>query len=287
MKDKKLLNEIEELDDEPIGNLNKKKKFFYQNKLLTIVIIVIIIFIAYSFYMAYTGNFIYKDGNYELSLETNEEYYESYDNIIMQDKVILDEAAEDEQLKLINSNLIVTNTFINMNDNIIVTLKNQNNRVVSNIDFYMIFYDAENKPIKIEEEYIIMIDSNDEHYIKISNLPEVFERFECLAYVDIISDRHISMKDKVSFETSEKDGKLIITGKNNSDKKIENMEFAVIFYNENNHILDVKYVSEFELRKNKKFELDTYLNIYTSESYEEKNYTRYEVKLLDAYAYND
>ena len=77
---------------------------------------------------------------------------------------------------------------------------------------------------------------------------------------------------------------MIIRGKNNSPVKLDLVEFEIIYYGEEDKVLLVDRIMEFDVKRNRSFELTEYISIY-DEDYKEVPYTRYEIKLVNAYAY--
>ena len=64
---------------------------------------------------------------------------------------------------------------------------------------------------------------------------------------------------EISYNTSEDEhGNIVITGKNNSNTKIDIIDFSIVYYDENKNILDVELLTEFDISKNGTFEIEGY-----------------------------
>ncbi len=116
--------------------------------------------------------------------------------------------------------------------------------------------------------------------------PENYARHEYLITKDSYGFENTSYSNSVTFEVQEKeDGKVKIIGKNNSDTKIQEIKFFVLYYNENNEIISVKTVDSYDVKKNKEFKIDLNNNLYKEEDYSEVPFARYEVKPAEIYSY--
>ena len=73
---------------------------------------------------------------------------------------------------------------------------------------------------------------------------------------------------------------------NERRKIIDEIEFLLIYFDENDNILAVDNIYEYDIGKRKKFEIEEYLELYDDEYFEKVPYSRYEVVLASAYSYD-
>ena len=83
---------------------------------------------------------------------------------------------------------------------------------------------------------------------------------------------------------NKEDDEVIIRGKNNSSEKLEYVIFEIIHYDDKDNVINVKEAFEFDIRKNKSFEIDEYIDLYDDETYDPIAYSRYEIRLVEAYS---
>lgn len=305
MKDnnKHLLNEIDELDDNEEPFKVKNEKISSHEKIFTIIIILIIIIALIVLYLFYKGTYIVSnktnkqddfssilDNLYNDSIdEYDDEFYDDHNN-----EEYFDHYKEaTEKFETQKNNLTITSQTLDIDGKLIITLHNGNQEIIYDFLVEVIFYDGDNKPIKIDGIPINAIEANSDYYILFENTPKEYTRCDFLITKDYNNNIYISHKNDITFSVQEnvnsKYGKNVIeiTGKNNSDDTIEEINFAILFYDENNKIIALKNIYESEIKKQKNFKIDTENAFYSSETYENIPYNRYEVILLDAISYNE
>ena len=193
---------------------------------------------------------------------------------------------EEKRLEEEVSNIIIKKEFIDINRNLGIVINNQNGETTSGILIQVIFYNSENKPIKIAENSINILESNIDYYITFTNTPEEYERYEFLISKEYEDLSIKSFKNSITYDVKEKnEDEIIISGKNSSSEIIDEIEFLLIYFDENDNILAVDNIYEYDIGKKKKFEIEEYLELYDDEYFEEVPYSRYEVVLTSAYSY--
>lgn len=290
-ENKDLLDEIEKLDD--TEEVIKEKASLHE-KIFTIVIIVIIIIALTMLYFSYKGNYIVTNK------KSKSEDYSSYlENVVYDENTAGENSNEELDYEVLKQQQIqkfeeqkaglnITTQTSDINKKLIAVLHNSNQENISDVQVQVIFYDAENKPIQIAENFISLIEVNMDYYMLFDKTPENYARYDFLITKDNYNCEYTSYSSAITYEVQEKeDSKIKIVGKNNSDKKIENVNFFVIYYNENNEIISVKIVNTFDVRKNKEFKIDFYNSIYNDKDYSEVPFARYEVKPASIYSYNE
>ncbi len=154
MEDNKdLLDEIKKLDD--TEEVIQEKRNLHE-KIFTVIIILIIIGALTMLYFSYTGKYIV--ANKESKSENISSYLENVvyeENIETENTEVIDyETLKQQQIQKFEeqkNNLNVVVETKDINNKLISVLKNNNQENISDILVQVIFYDAENKPIKIDE----------------------------------------------------------------------------------------------------------------------------------------
>lgn len=290
-ENKDLLDEIEKLDD--TEEVIKEKASLHE-KIFTIVIIVIIIIALTMLYFSYKGNYIVTNK------KSKSEDYSSYlENVVYDENTAGENSNEELDYEVLKQQQIqkfeeqkaglnITTQISDINKKLIAVLHNSNQENISDVQVQVIFYDAENKPIQIAENFISLIEVNMDYYMLFDKTPENYARYDFLITKELYNTEYTSYSGNITYEIQEKeDSKIKIVGKNNSDKKIEEINFFVIYYNENNEIISIKTVNTFDVKKNKEFKIDFYNSIYNDKDYSEVPFARYEVKPASIYSYNE
>lgn len=249
-----------------------------------VLIIVIVIILGLMIIAFFNNN---KFNELEENNDFNEEYYngisyEEYQNLSYKEKENLQKTKFDGE----KSNLKITPKGLDINGNLMILLENNNDNSVYDFFVYTIFYDGENRPISISSQSIRFVDESSKYYFTVDKTPVNFEKYDFLITKEYYSDTNYnSCKTDISFETyKNEEGNIIIKGKNNSSSKIDCVIFSIIYYDSSNKIIDIENFSEYELRKNKEFEIHDYY-LYRENTYEKVEYDKYEVILNCAYSY--
>lgn len=189
-------------------------------------------------------------------------------------------------LEKIKDNIVIEKEFFDVDGKLNFLVKNKNSIDVNNITVSTVFYNGLDKIIAIDEGNINVLSSGAEQYITYTETPESAERYEILVEVDNSSQSYKSYLKDVSFEcfVTEEEDEVIIRGKNNSESKLDLVEFEIVYYGEEDKILLVEHAMDFDIKRNRDFELNEYISIY-DEEYKEIPYTRYEIRLINAYSY--
>lgn len=189
-------------------------------------------------------------------------------------------------LEKIKDNIVIEKEFFDVDGKLNFLVKNKNSIDVNNITVSTVFYNGLDKIIAIDEGNINVLSSGAEQYLTYTETPESAERYEILVEVDNSSQSYKSYLKDVSFEcfVTEEEDEVIIRGKNNSESKLDLVEFEIVYYGEEDKILLVEHAMDFDIKRNRDFELNEYISIY-DEEYKEIPYTRYEIRLINAYSY--
>lgn len=292
MEDNKdLLNEIDKLEDND-EILEEKEKSTSHEKIFTVIVILIIIVALFFLYLSYKGTYIVSnkenkqdDFSAYLDVNTNEE---SENNIENEEINYLEiENQKKEQFEIQKNNLIITSQMLDIDGKLIATIHNGNEETIENVLVQVIFYNGEDKPIKIDEKNIEIFDSQSDYYMFFENTPKNYERCEFLITKENFYNNYNSKKDEISFTVEEKadENVIEISGKNNSDHKIQRANFAVVYYNENNQIIAIRESSQYDIKKQKQFKIEANRQLYSHDTFEDVPYTRFEVILLNAMSY--
>ena len=196
------------------------------------------------------------------------------------------EVVSASDLEKIKDNIVIEKEFFDVDGKLNFLVKNKNSIDVNNITVSTVFYNGSDKIIAIDEGNINVLSSGAEQYLTYTETPENAERYEILVEVDNSSQSYKSYLKDVSFEcfVTEEEDEVIIRGKNNSESKLDLVEFEIVYYGEEDKILLVEHAMDFDIKRNRDFELNEYISIY-DEEYKEIPYTRYEIRLINAYSY--
>ena len=187
----------------------------------------------------------------------------------------------------IESNIIIDKEFIDYRKQLNFLIKNTNNVDVNSISIEVVFYDGEGKIIEIDSSNLEVLAAGLDRYVSFYETPEKYERYDVLIQVDKDAQNYYSSKlNDVSYECllNKEDDEVIIRGKNNSSEKLEYVIFEIIHYDDKDNVINVKEAFEFDIRKNKSFEIDEYIDLYDDETYDPIAYSRYEIRLVEAYS---
>lgn len=293
---KDLLNEIDKLDDNE-ENIDEKEKSTSHEKVFTIVIVAIIIVSLFMLYLSYKGTYIVSNkenkqddfsmylDNVDINDNNNEVEYEEIDYAELERQKI--EKFEQEKI-----NLAITSQVLDIDNKLIATIHNGNQETIESVLVQVIFYDGEDKPIKIDENIIDIFDPETDYYMHFQNTPKGYERCDFLITKKDYYSYYNSRKNDITFNIEEKEGfdgkkEIEVIGKNNSEDKIQIINFAIIFYNENDQIIALREQSQYDVKKQKEFKMKLNSELYSYETFENIPYSRYEIILLDAIAYSE
>lgn len=271
----KLMKEIESLEDEREEQVVENRK-----SRLPLIIIIVALFALCSLYFG--GSF---ENNLfdEISEEYNEEKYESYMEQEKQDR---------KDFEVQKENIKVSESYLNYNNELLATITNESDNLVVDLKVEVIFYDAENKPIEIDDCTVSILDKNSSCHVKFIETPEQFERYEFLVSKDFYwyDNLEFFMEDSIkngilTYETYKDGDYTILSVTNNYSKEISEACFEVLYYDVNGTVMDVEYVSLFELKKNRTQDEELYISLWDNNTYENIDFEKYEIKFLGAYIY--
>ena len=281
MNSRKIIDEINSLDEDSDSAIKSARRGINVGTIIFIAGIFILIFGAYMYST--------KDKRYaQEALTEFGEYISENKQEFYKEDIDYEELNENEEKRLEEevSNIIIKKEFIDINRNLGIVINNQNGETTSGILIQVIFYNSENKPIKIAENSTNILESNIDYYITFTNTPEEYERYEFLISKEYEDLSIKSLKNSITYDVKEKnEDEIIISGKNSSSEIIDEIEFLLIYFDENDNILAVDNIYEYDIGKKKKFEIEEYLELYDDEYFEEVPYSRYEVVLTSAYSY--
>lgn len=264
VENEELLIEIDSLDDEPKANTKEKTKL-KENKIWLIIVLIALVGL---------GSLYFRDTS------TSETDYSDEDYIEYEKQVAIFEEQKD--------NLVIESSNLNFNKELIAIVANKNDETITDITVEVIFYDGDNKPIEIDSSQIEVLGSNSEGYVKFYDTPENFERYEFLISKEYYLYTNTDVGQYISYEIVESDSyaqddSLVI--KNNYDKTISEASFQIVYYDEDDKIIDVENINFYEIKKKRTQTENIDKVLYDKQTYDEINYSRYEVNLLGASIY--
>lgn len=292
MEDNKdLLNEIDKLEDND-EVLEEKEKSTSHEKIFTIIVILIIVVALFMLYLSYKGTYIVsnkenKQDDFSAYLDVNNNNKDE-NNIENEEINYLEiENQKKEQFEIQKNNLIITSQMLDIDGKLIAVIHNGNEETLEDILVQVIFYNGEDNPIKIDQKNIEIFDGQSDFYMFFEYTPKAYERCEFLITKENFYNNYNSRKNEISFTVEEKNDENIIeiSGKNNSNHKIQRVNFVVVYYNENDQIIAIREGWQYDIKKQKEFKIQLNKQLYSYDTFEDIPYNRYEVILLNAMSY--
>ena len=155
MNSRKIIDEINSLDEDSDSAIKSARRGINVGTIIFIAGIFILIFGAYMYST--------KDKRYaQEALTEFGEYISENKQEFYKEDIDYEELNENEEKRLEEevSNIIIKKEFIDINRNLGIVINNQNGETTSGILIQVIFYNSENKPIKIAENSINILESN-------------------------------------------------------------------------------------------------------------------------------
>lgn len=294
-KDKWDSEEINELSGEESQNLND---FIISEKRINPILIILIIIISVGIF-SYLK--IKQDSFLEVKSEDyikNEFFEEDFtlnneDTNLFEEDITLNNEDSGALLDDLNLDTSDSNEFIKQfeeykknveiskiikaQEESYIVVENNNNVEMNDLELYVIYYDQNDNPIEIESLYFSSILPNSKSASALYNLPEKFTSFKFLLKPGLNGfDYYKSCPEDIIYNYIEDESTIMIFGENISDSKIDTVTFLVIYYNENNEIVDISVNSDFDITENQKYVFKVYKDL-------ELEFDRYEVILQEAY----
>lgn len=306
-KDKWYFKEINELSGEESQSFNDPIIIERKNTSI-LIILIIIIFVGISAYLKTKESSMLEFAS-EDSIEN--EFLEEDINLIEEDMNLFEEDINliEENITLSNENSdVISDSFmLNSSDSdefakqfeeykknieisrIIdaqnechIVITNNNNVEIKDLELYIIYYDQNDNPIEIEIQYFYSILPNSKATSLLYNSPEDFNRFEFLLKSRQNENTNVfytSCPEDIIYSVVEDNDYITISCENISDSKIDTVTFLVIYYNENDEIVDISSPFGVDIIKNQKSEIQVYKDF-------ELEFYKYEVWLQEAYRSN-
>ena len=235
--------------------------------LIALIIIFAIIMIVFSIYSSVeegSGSIFNKDKKeektYEQRLEEEKEFKENF-----------------EEFK---DSVYCAESFEGIDGKFNIKFVNEGSEPLCNAIAYIIFYDAENKIVSVEDEDVDFIEANGVFYISVDP-PVEFDRFDYYLKCDYYYSDYIPMTDKVSYEVIEGKYGDDIEIINNSKDYVEYINVAIIYYDSESKPVYLDSISEYDLKGGAKEK--RYISTDISYIAEGASYDKYEVILENAY----
>lgn len=283
MDDKELFREVDnilsESENEPKENSNPVENKKSSSNIKWILIIAVIVLFVVIINKVYTDEFedtinYEEEQEYEEYLEKYSEEFETFSDY--------KENAEKEKFKLLRDNIQIK-SYIGNEEKLICELFNANTEDIKDLSLYVIYYDAEKKPIAIKENNIDLIYAENYFYCDFDIDPD-YNSFEFLISKDYESSIKVIPLDNIEITENESNnttliGSHIVTVKNKSSKKIDTIELCIIYYDENENICQIETRYGFDIGMNGKEKIEFY-------NFDEE-ITNYKVIVNCAYSYKD
>lgn len=278
--DEKLMSEIDKLDTDYVVNSREeapktKKKFLINENILFVFLLIIVLF-AYVLY----DNFAKRN----VSKEESKQNYELQENTAEKNTFNIESLKEnienEDEFNKAKQKIEIVSKDIGIDNNLIICLKNNNSNSLFEFDVFAIYYDGDNIPIKIRQERVNCIDPNEEIYVSFDEV-EGYERFDILITKDYFFNDNESLKRNVKYETYKQGEKIKIKGKNISNSKLSNIDFQIVYLDQNGKALGLTKEYKYDVGKNKTFEIDCFE--FYDKNYDEVEYSDYKVIIENVY----
>lgn len=190
------------------------------------------------------------------------------------------EIPEFEKLK---KNLIIKEEGKSVNKELIFSIENKNFSLVNDFMVCIVFY-QEDDIVGIDIQDIDLIVSNNKKYLKAKEMPETYDRYQF--FIEKYDDNEYSdtiLNNNISFESYIKNELVEIEITNNANKKINRVEFTILYYDSERNILDIDNVSDYNIWRAGNV---TGYGVWNEELEEYMQYSDYEVILDSAERYN-
>lgn len=193
-------------------------------------------------------NIVSTDAITENTVET-EEVIESQNSEV---EVTVEEYDEEKVLKQKfeeeKKNLIITEEGKTINDDLIISIENKNKDFVHSLMVYTVFYES-NSIVSIDVQDVDVILANNKKILKIEEMPEKYDNYMLFITKHEYSEYSYELlSDNVTYDSYIED-ELIEIDISNSGKKIDKVNFTVLYYDANKKLLDIDNVSDYSVSK--------------------------------------
>lgn len=250
----------------PNNNINNKSS-------KTIAYIILFIFIGLPILQSILGIVIaiiaaFSSGiaeEFKSTPEGDSSYYSDYE-----------EESHISDFEMVQDNILVSGTILNGN-RMLINTSNVDSVTITDVQIQVIFYDAENKPIAIEEVRIDTLFGYSLAIKEVYQIPENFERYDFLVTQPYNMERPVvDYRDIQADLIDESYSEINLRITNNTNYKIDSVEIAILYYN-GDDLVDCQRDTIYDINSGKSEEETIYLF--------SEGYTRYEYFVNDVYIY--
>ena len=258
---------------------NSSKKIFF-------IIIIILLIVGLIYEYKYNSEYEFDIKPYlNMPKAENDFSYDEYDDNVFtsHEYIIYNENEDISAIKNQTNSIIVENEYLNVNNQLILKIKNNNQQYISNFTVYAIFYNNENEIIGIDSYEVDSMESNNSCFVKYNKTPSEYSRYEIYIYKeDFELYEPENIKEKIEYVHKKVDNEVVIKAKNNFKERYASLNFTVIYYDNNDKILDIDTITGYfqEFQKEIICVADGIIDIKTEEDIE---YSKYDVILNYAY----
>lgn len=166
---------------------------------------------------------------------------------------------------------VSVNHYFTRSEEFVLEVINENNENLENFEVDLVFFDENNKLIGTKNVNIDLLLKNGKYYEKLSDVPKNIVNVD---YVVKKDNFYKKLKNELVYNVdcfiNFDDEKFEV--KNNSNVNFDMIRFAIVYYDENEEIVDVDYVYVFDLMKNDNESKMYYTNIENVENLSYKVY---------------
>lgn len=178
---------------------------------------------------------------------------ENFEDISKDDvEVVVEEYDEEkivkERFEEEKKNLIVMKEGFTINNELIISIENKNTNFVNDLTLYTILY-GKSGIEHIDMQDIDIILEGQKKYLKIENMPEGIHKYETfITKNDYYEYTNELLTENVTYNHYIED-EIIEVDITNNGKKIDKVNFTILYYDKLKNILDIDNVSDYSVRK--------------------------------------
>lgn len=204
--------------------------------------------------VSYVGDFEIEEDNYLTEYNKRKDFYK-------------------EEFEKAKEKLVIEDEGVTVNNELMICLDNQSPTILYDLDVYAVFY-SNNEIVEAKREFIEAINSNSKYFLKFRYEIENYDRYEIVVTKEYYGAYNETLiNDNIEFTSKKVNDSIKINYKNNGSEDIDAIGFSVVYYDENNKIVDIEnrlsnYGREkegtieaygnWDLTKNKAIEYDHY-----------------------------
>ncbi len=172
----------------------------------------------------------------------------SVESSTLEENIYDEEEILKQEFEVEKKNLKIAEEGKNVNGDLLISLENENSKLVHNFDVYTVFYKAD-KIIKVDSQMVECILKNNKKFLKIDETPKDYDRYEVFVDKDIFYEfTDELLHENLKYDSYIEDDVLEVQ-LSNIGKKIDRACFTIVYLDKNKNILDIENTTEFDIGK--------------------------------------